>query len=156
MHKSKIVCRLLGKARVRLTGCSMFVAILCAWGAAPNAHAQGLAPATPGREYIRMNGQVVALEMQVAGQSGCNGSGSQGDASSLSRVGTVSTSSFIWSLDYNGNWCMDGSGEQIQWGLANDTPVFGDWNGDGKAHAGVWRVTGGNGYFYLNANDNLV
>lgn len=57
-------------------------------------------------------------------------------------------------LDLNGNrkWDGPGNGNDLTFGFGSvsDTPVTGDWNGDGLTDVGVFR----NGTFYLDANGN--
>lgn len=57
-------------------------------------------------------------------------------------------------LDLNGNRKWDGPGAGndlvVGFGAVTDTPVTGDWNGDGKFDLGIFR----NGTFYLDGNGN--
>lgn len=57
-------------------------------------------------------------------------------------------------LDLNGNrkWDGPGSGGDIVFGFGSvtDTPITGDWNGDGITDIGIFRA----GTFYLDANGN--
>ena len=55
-------------------------------------------------------------------------------------------------LDYNGNGVWDDSDIIYLFGLSTDTPIIGDWNGDGVDEIGIWR----NGGFYLDYNGNGV
>lgn len=54
-------------------------------------------------------------------------------------IRSVSLSLFNWSFDYNGDWCPEKPGEQIQFGLQDDIPILGDWSGD----VGVALLAGG-------------
>lgn len=55
-----------------------------------------------------------------------------------------------WSLDMNGNGTWDNSDVAYNFGTTGDTPVTGDWNGDGRTKVGVYR----NGDWYLDFNGN--
>lgn len=57
----------------------------------------------------------------------------------------------LWLIDSNGNdlW-EDGTDDSSSFGLATDTPIAGDWNGDGHTETGFYR----NGSFYLDMNGN--
>ncbi|MBE0595839.1 MAG: hypothetical protein IH614_01115, partial [Desulfuromonadales bacterium] len=56
-----------------------------------------------------------------------------------------------WFFDTDGNRRWDSSIDQrLQFGLAGDLPVAGDWNGDGRSDFGVMR----NGVWYLDGNGN--
>ena len=56
--------------------------------------------------------------------------------------------------DYNGNGYWDGGDRFFIFGDATDTPIIGDWNGDGKDQVGVHRVVGNAGYFIQDYNPN--
>jgi hypothetical protein len=58
-------------------------------------------------------------------------------------------SSFFY-LDYNGNGYWDSGDKTCTFGFSSDTPITGDWNGDGRDEIGVWR----SGVFYLDYNGN--
>jgi hypothetical protein len=64
----------------------------------------------------------------------------------------VSTYNFgQWKLDVNGDGAFDpGVDMSFNWGWAATTPVYGDWNGDGKDEAGFFI----NGLWYLDYNGN--
>lgn len=52
-----------------------------------------------------------------------------------------------WYLDYNGSRAWDaGTDSSFVYGLVTDTPVCGDWNGDGEDEAGFVR----DGWWYLD------
>ena len=58
-----------------------------------------------------------------------------------------------WYLDVNGNGLWDtGIDKAVNFGLAGDQPITGDWNGDGKVKIGVFR----NGTWYLDYNGDGV
>lgn len=59
-------------------------------------------------------------------------------------------------LDTNGNGVFDSGDAAFYFGLANDTIVIGDWNGDGKDKVGVFRGNAnGVGVFSLDTNGDL-
>ena len=53
-----------------------------------------------------------------------------------------------WKFDVNGSRVSEAADESIAFGLSTDTPIMGDWNGDGVDDIGVFR--GGN--WFLDAN----
>jgi len=56
-----------------------------------------------------------------------------------------------WYLDYNGNWGWDGGIDvKSSFGFVTDTPLVGDWNGDGGDEIGVRRGSA----WYLDYNGN--
>lgn len=59
-------------------------------------------------------------------------------------------------LDSNGNRMFDSFDRVIDFGLAGDAVIAGDWNGDGIEEIGVVRPNGSGGLtFYLDSNGNL-
>ena len=64
------------------------------------------------------------------------------------KIGVWRSGSFL--LDYNGNGYWDGGDKIYTFGLSTDTPITGDWNGDGRDEIGVFR----NGMWYLDYNGN--
>ncbi len=72
------------------------------------------------------------------------------------KIGVYRPSNGFWFLDADGSgtWGSCGPGEPdncIAWGgEPGDTPVLGDWNGDGRTKIGIYR----NGTWYLDANGN--
>src|SRR5207244_338484 len=61
----------------------------------------------------------------------------------------------VWSLDVNGNGKQDKADATFLYGDTGDSPVVGDWNGDGKVKVGVFRDAGtGAGQFVLDTNNN--
>lgn len=63
----------------------------------------------------------------------------------------------VWYLDANGNFTWDGFDRRIHFGAHGDTPVVGDWNGDGRDEIGVVRKEMLNGRlvyrWYLDSNN---
>ena len=57
-------------------------------------------------------------------------------------------------IDYNGTFQWDSGDRFFYVGQAGDTPVVGDWNGDGRAKVGTFR--GGNWLFDLSGNGTGV
>ncbi len=59
-----------------------------------------------------------------------------------------------WYLDYNGNGVWNGCSTDFcgMFGLPTDTPIVGDWDGDGWTEIGVKRGT----YWYLDYNGNGI
>ena len=68
----------------------------------------------------------------------------------VSKIGVFRNGN--WYLDYNGDGQWSGCGATpstdrcYTYGMAGDTPVIGDWNGDVRSKIGVFR----NGMWYLN------
>ena len=65
-------------------------------------------------------------------------------------------SSHLFLLDYNGNGVWDGNqiDREYNFGISNDTPVVGDWNGDGITEIGIFRIY--NHRFLLDYNGNGI
>jgi alpha-L-arabinofuranosidase len=66
---------------------------------------------------------------------------------------------FYLDLDGNGKWNPGKNADAFYtFGSSSDTPITGDWNGDGKDEVGIWRwkIDGydGNGKFYLDLDGN--
>jgi hypothetical protein len=60
-----------------------------------------------------------------------------------------------WYFDSNGNRQWDsGIDQSLQFGLAGDIPVVGDWNGDGMSDFGAVRFKNGLAYWYFDSNGN--
>jgi hypothetical protein len=59
------------------------------------------------------------------------------------EIGIYRPSIGWWFLDYNGNDTWDGCviDRCFNFGIAEDAPVTGDWNGDGKTEIGVFRAS---------------
>ncbi len=60
----------------------------------------------------------------------------------------------LFILDQNGNGRWDSDDRFFQFGEAGDTPIIGDWNGDGLDQVGVRRAVGQAGLFILDQNGN--
>ena len=71
-----------------------------------------------------------------------------------SKIGIFRPSSGIWSLDSNGNFAWEGSDVSLSWGLPNDIPVIGDWNGDNRDDIGIFRPS--SGIWSLDSNGNFA
>ncbi len=74
------------------------------------------------------------------------------------KIGVFRPGAGAFYLDYNGNDIWDGCGSgpdrcYTNFVLPGDSPVVGDWDGDGKAEIGVFR---NNGQWFLDANGNGV
>jgi hypothetical protein len=60
-----------------------------------------------------------------------------------------------WYFDSNGSGVWEtGIDQGLQFGIATDTSVVGDWNGDGQSDFGVFRNVGGSGWWYFDSNGN--
>jgi hypothetical protein len=60
-----------------------------------------------------------------------------------------------WYFDSNGSGVWEsGIDQALQFGLGTDTPVVGDWNGDGQSDFGVFRAKGDFGWWYFDSNGN--
>jgi hypothetical protein len=68
------------------------------------------------------------------------------------KIGVFRPSIGWWFLDYNGNGQWDGCSTDrcYNFGISEDTPVTGDWNGDGKTEIGVFRKS--IGWWFLDYN----
>jgi len=73
---------------------------------------------------------------------------------SSSRIGIFRPSSGIWSLDANGNFAWEPSDTSLSWGMPNDIPVIGDWNGDGMDGLGIFRPS--SGIWSIDSNENFI
>lgn len=71
-------------------------------------------------------------------------------ANPFSQVGVFSDGS--WFLDRSGDFSFDDDTELHNWGVAGNTPVAGDWNGDGIDDLGVFV----NGFWFLDLNGDGV
>jgi hypothetical protein len=76
------------------------------------------------------------------------------NGSGTAKVGVFRPSGGTFYLDYNGNGAWDGCGTDrcLAIGLSGDTPLVGDWNGNGASKVGVFRPS--DGTFYLDYNGN--
>lgn len=60
-----------------------------------------------------------------------------------------------WYFDSNGNRRWDsGIDQALQFGLASDIPIVGDWNGDGQSDFGAVRYKNGQAWWYFDSNGN--
>ena len=95
-----------------------------------------------GRDYIYMNGRVIAIDTNIV------------TAPLASRIGVFRDSDSKWYVDYDGdrtwegpnidrNYLFQGSDYEYE-------PVVGDWNGDGTLDIGKFR----NGDWLFDMNDN--
>jgi hypothetical protein len=73
---------------------------------------------------------------------------------SSSKIGIFRSSSGIWSLDSNGNNIWEISDKSLSWGLPNDIPVIGDWDGDGNDGIGIFRPS--SGIWSIDSNENFI
>jgi hypothetical protein len=76
------------------------------------------------------------------------------DNSGRQRIGIFRPSTHQFSLDYNGNGVWDGTvtDRRYTFGIAEDVPVTGDWNGDRISEIGIFRNS--THLFYLDYNGN--
>ena len=70
------------------------------------------------------------------------------------KVGVYRVSDFAFYLDYNGNGLWDGCATDkcLGFGGAGDTPLVGDWSGNGTTKVGAFRPSAGS--FYLDYDGN--
>jgi hypothetical protein len=68
------------------------------------------------------------------------------------KIGVFRPSIGWWFLDYNGNGQWDGCATDrcYNFGISEDTPVTGDWDGDGKTEIGLFRKS--IGMWFLDYN----
>jgi hypothetical protein len=74
-----------------------------------------------------------------------------------SKIGAFDPATGNFYLDYNGDGTYSGPpNDRFITGLgqAGDTPIIGDWNGDGRSKVGVWRPS--THTFYLDTNGDGV
>ena len=72
------------------------------------------------------------------------------------RIGVYRPSTGQWFLDRNGNRKKDNCGQDecaSSFGLPDDLPVVGDWDGNGKDKIGVFRPTTGEWLLDFNGNE---
>jgi hypothetical protein len=105
------------------------------------------------------NGQWDGCETDRCLQIGMNGDiplVGDWDGSGFSKVGAFRPGDGTFYLDYNGNGVWDGceTDRCTPIGLATDTPLVGDWNGDGTTKVGAFRPS--DGIFYLDTNGNGI
>jgi uncharacterized repeat protein (TIGR01451 family) len=77
------------------------------------------------------------------------------NGSGTSKAGTFGPGTGLWLLDYNGNFSWDGPSvdKYFPWGSPGDTPVVGDWNGNGTSKVGTFGS--GTGLWLLDYNGNF-
>jgi hypothetical protein len=105
------------------------------------------------------NGQWDGCESDRCLQIGMNGDTplvGDWDGSGSAKVGVFRPSDGTFYLDFDGNGVWDGceSDRCTPIGLATDTPLVGDWNGDGTTKVGAFRPS--DGIFYLDTNGNTI
>jgi hypothetical protein len=71
---------------------------------------------------------------------------------SASEIGVFRPSAGNWYLDTNLNGAVD---KTVHFGSSSDTPVVGDYNGDGTTDIGVFRASTGNWYLDTNLNGGV-
>ena len=71
---------------------------------------------------------------------------------SFSRAELGAFTNGAWFLDRDGDLAFDGASEISGWGSPGDTPVNGDWNGDGFRDLGVFS----NGTWFLDRNGDAA
>lgn len=78
------------------------------------------------------------------------------DGNGRDQVGVFRAIGFLgqFILDFNDNGTFDASDRVLMYGYAGDTPVVGDWNGDGRDQVGNFRKIGNLGQFILDSNDS--
>ncbi len=78
------------------------------------------------------------------------------NGSGATKVGVFNPTQGLWVIDYNGNSVWDGivTDRYIRWGSPGDTPVVGDWNGNGSANLGVFNPS--QGVWVLDRNGNYI
>ena len=75
-----------------------------------------------------------------------------GSADGKAKIGVFRNGWWYLDLDGNGVWGGCTADGCYDFGMANDVPITGDWNGDGKTKIGVFR----NGWWYLDLDGNGV
>jgi len=70
------------------------------------------------------------------------------------EIGVYHPSTRVFFLDYNGNGAWNGASvdRQYTFGVTGDTPITGDWNGDGTTEIGVYHPS--TRVFFLDYNGN--
>lgn len=73
-----------------------------------------------------------------------------GPSANLADFMSFDSAAGNWAVRYNvGASGFGGGTGTYQWGIANDIPISGDWNGDGLADPAVWRPSDGNWFVYI-------
>lgn len=75
-----------------------------------------------------------------------------GDSKTKIGVVRIEGGALVWYLDMNSNGVFNYPTPDViyTFGVAGDTPIVGDWNGNGRTKIGVFR--GGQWYFDINGN----
>ena len=89
------------------------------------------------KEYIYVNGRLVAIESQPATSAPAAPNNFDGDLKTDLTVWRPSTNIWYTLLSSTGNWTS------TQWGQASDIPVPGDYDGDRKTDVAIWRPSTG-------------
>lgn len=96
-----------------------------------------------------LNGHQYYYAVQAVNDSGEGPLSSQTQVQVLRLPFTVgSFQNGVWTVDSNNNGVLDANDQKYTFGLPGDTPVWGDWNGDGTKDFGVYRQ----GVWYLDSN----
>jgi hypothetical protein len=90
-------------------------------------------------------------DIPVSGDWSGNGSTKIGVFRVVAGVGN-------WYLDRNGDGVFNNAGDTFynNFGVTGDLPVVADWSGTGTTKVGVFRLVGGAGRFFTDANGNGV
>ncbi len=128
---------------------------------APLASAAGWAATAPS-SYTFATAGAKTLRAYVKDAAGNVSAGKSAPVTiTLSNPNPVQTSigvflNGVWFIDANGDGVWDPAVDTTyHFGKAGDIPVVGDWNGDGKAKIGVFRITAaGQGVWLLDMDGN--
>jgi hypothetical protein len=92
----------------------------------------------------------------ILGQSGDQPVVADWNGDGRAKAGIFRPSQGLWVLDYNGNGRWDGtvSDRGFPLGQSGDQPIVGDWNGDGRDKAAVFRPS--SGLWVLDYNGNAL
>jgi hypothetical protein len=76
------------------------------------------------------------------------------DGNGKTEIGVFRKSIGMWFLDYNGDgaWSECSTDRCYNFGISEDTPVTGDWNGYGKTKIGVFRPSIGRWFLDVNGD----
>ena len=103
---------------------------------------------------LKSDGAVVATGLNSDGQLDVTGWNLGRTASVPKEIGVFRPSIGWWFLDANGDgqWSGCSTDKCYNFGIAEDTPVTGDWSGDGTTKIGVFRAS--IGWWFLDYNGN--